>query len=131
VSEQPIFFQNKTDQGEKVGLEVRSGGVRDTSEEVDRLPDHLPPEDIIKMTPVNAAYRKVAMKYLKNYRCKGKDCNVLLGDTQHQSIGGDKVYLYWMEEGIRPFQGAVCVPCYMKCQPKRRRRRKGPHLPGE
>jgi len=37
-----------------------------------------------------------------------------------------------MEVRTRPFGGAVCVPCcYMKCHPKRRRRKKGSLLPGE
>ena len=104
-----------------------------TDEAVDRLPDCLPPKDNINMTrPVPKNYRDGAMEHLKNFRCKGEDYNVLLSNTQPHNINGDKVYLYWMEEGGSPFGGAVCEPCYMKSQPKRKRgQRERKPLPGE
>jgi len=83
----------------------------------------IPDKTILKMAYVPKEYKKSYKTKLNGYmcdRCGKKDLGI---DTRAPNAFG--AYLYWLETGNQPFDGAVCTACYVNCEkPKRERRKK-------
>ena len=81
----------------------------------------IPEKTILEMSGVPKEYKNSYMNSLKGYmcdKCGKKD----LGDhTETSDVAG--AYLYWLETGNQPFDGAVCTACYVARERTKRLRK--------
>ena len=71
----------------------------------------IPRSLIVQMKGVPASYKRSYMQKLKGYMCDSCGKADLGVDTKVSDHTG--YYLYWLETGNQPFDGAVCTRCYV------------------
>ena len=70
----------------------------------------IPKEMILKMNRVPITYKKSYLGKLNGYMCDRCGKVDLGRDTKTPDTNSS--YLYWLETGNQPFDGAVCCECF-------------------